>query len=266
LLRFFTPEKLTFSTIFLTYQLTELEHNILQLEWSRYKEQEDGTSSLMECPLDCQSIDFLQSNNHTYFIPGAIQKTFLYRKHTVSTSQIHTVCTTWNHQDCSPFVVRNRRNQRSARQISLPGRWIYFTSWTLQGYTYSHCASRIRLLSPLNLSPRLECSAERTALGQFHPPRCLPYKCTARSQNQFIFKHRLAGVQGRVSPCVCMTSMQVFESWILDARVWIGQHMEISTPDILAWGLFISRAVIGHLSASGKGSRFGNLTPRVKEV
>jgi hypothetical protein len=35
--------------------------------------------------------------------------------------------------------------------------------------------------------------------------------------------------------------------------------MEISTSDILALGSqVVSRAVITHLSASGKGSRFGN--------
>jgi hypothetical protein len=36
---------------------------------------------------------------------------------------------------------------------------------------------------------------------------------------------------------LCMTSMQVFESWILDARIWIG-WTTWKSPDILA--LFIS--------------------------
>jgi hypothetical protein len=99
------------------------------------------------------------------------------------------------------------------------------------------------------------------------PSHCLP------SQNQVIFTHCLARVQSRVSTRVydldeglnLASLMHVFE---LD-------HMKISTPDILAWGLFnylrlsqIWTAVIRHLSVSGKGSRFGYclIIPRVIEV
>jgi hypothetical protein len=96
-------------------------------------------------------------------------------------------------------------------------------------------------------------------------PHCLSIQtCTAIYQNLVILNCLAGAVH------TCGTSIQVFES--------IGQHMELNSiyPCLgfvisgvcdLKGLCLVLRAVIGHLSASGKGSRFGNcLTLRVKEA
>jgi hypothetical protein len=122
-------------------------------------------------------------------------------------------------------------------------------------------------------------SVERTAPGWFHPPcpsHCLPFKCTVRSQNPVIFRHIWQQSKASVSHVFkwprCRRVNDLYAGvWILyhRARVWIGQQMEISTPDILAWegcdwppfcACQVERVVLGQSQGWKKRSPTGGVT------
>jgi hypothetical protein len=95
--------------------------------------------------------------------------------------------------------------------------------------------------------------------SSMHKPTCI---CTVRSSNKLFWNSIWQESKSSSARVPEVTSMQVCEC--------IGEKWKIPTPDILAWGLFTSgssRAVIGHLSSDGEGSRFkARLSPRVKRA
>jgi hypothetical protein len=116
------------------------------------------------------------------------------------------------------------------------------TSWTLKGY--SHSTSQTTLLSPLNLTvvesaPRqegvqLKEQPQADSIHRAHPTAF--HTNVQRDPRTKLFLNTcLAGVEVIVS----FTLKQVSESWILNARVWIGCTWKFPLQ-ILARGLFIS--------------------------